>query len=327
MAKTAFISSSSGRVPPPPPPRIAPPRSQTVNPTPLTDREEKYFKAFCLGKNVKSAKSPRQASQFIEHFFKALFAVERRKWQYILQNYLMMDVLTRYQVREAFLESENWQDYLLPCLSRANKVQGKASTDTMDSLNARDERQLFAFTVNIFVVLFFHNLVNNEKKGSMSALLEDTIQRIAGKCGWSLESRMIVSVILISFLKKIGNTITPFRNSLLDPCWANLHDALGIYYEFFFYRPFRVISGGSPHRNRANRRSVFTPLSSKSKISVLGDRKSTPGINIDATGVTDVIIIEQVVDLLSRHLKVHQIDRRLSSEKHKLKQEKRLIEQ
>eukprot|EP00466_Bigelowiella_natans_P016173 jgi/Bigna1/88384/estExt_fgenesh1_pg.C_310107 len=236
---------------------------------------------------------------------KAMYTHERSKWQYILENFLMMDLLVKRDVKRAFLASKKWQSWFIPCLLRPGNTESRMSQD--------EERNLFAITINMFEVLFYHVLIDNTEKGGMCQLLNDTLEALAHKCGWGVEVRMVASVLLISFLKKtkivemivvqIGNSIKPFRRDLIEPCWTNLNEAFTVYDDFFFYRPCRVIS----------------------KAEKLATR-SFPGVHVNADGCADVPIVEQVVQLLNRDLKVHSMGNRVSGERKHAKHEKRIID-
>mmetsp|Transcript_3162 Transcript_3162/g.4993 ORF Transcript_3162/g.4993 Transcript_3162/m.4993 type:complete len:477 (+) Transcript_3162:78-1508(+) len=274
---------------------LPPPKKKGIFDSPLTDKEEAYFSKFKLYSMIKESKSQKQIDDVIQHFFSAMYTHERSKWQYILENFLMMDLLVKRDVKRAFLASKKWQSWFIPCLLRPGNTESRMSQD--------EERNLFAITINMFEVLFYHVLIDNTEKGGMCQLLNDTLEALAHKCGWGVEVRMVASVLLISFLKKIGNSIKPFRRDLIEPCWTNLNEAFTVYDDFFFYRPCRVIS----------------------KAEKLATR-SFPGVHVNADGCADVPIVEQVVQLLNRDLKVHSMGNRVSGERKHAKHEKRIID-
>ncbi|GAB5373046.1 hypothetical protein AAMO2058_001716500 [Amorphochlora amoebiformis] len=329
------------RVPPPPPPRIKVPRiSHSVNivkECPLSEQEKAYFSNFNIRKAASSCKTQRQLQQHFEHFFKAMYTADRNKWQYILEQYIMLELLTKSEVRKAFVSVEKWQEYLLPCLTRRHRwehtgaeVKGsQLSKKRRGTLHMMDEKSLFAMTINMFVVLFYHVLITNEKRGGMRFLIDQTLDILSTECGWGLEVRMVASVLLISFLKKIGNGTKPFKHSLMEPAWNNLHEIMGVYYDFVFYRPCRLGSGSPASKARENLINSKRRISATRRISLeMGVPKirSMAGIHLDASGCPDVIIIQQIVELLNRHLKVHQINLRISSDKKTSKAEKRNLE-
>mmetsp|Transcript_6791 Transcript_6791/g.12603 ORF Transcript_6791/g.12603 Transcript_6791/m.12603 type:complete len:604 (-) Transcript_6791:158-1969(-) len=315
----------SKSVPPPPPPRVMPPsspRRSTLkkSDSPLSAPEEAYFSKFNLRKIVAGSSTRKQIDQQVEHFFKAMYSSERSKWQYILEHYIMLDLITRKDIQKAFLDSSSWQLWLIPCLARTTSSSVSHANIHADkqqeSMHIRDEQALFAITINMFEVLFFYQLVNNESKGAMQDLLVSSLEMLKQECGWGIEVRMVASVLLISFLKKVGNSARCFKRSLQEPCWTNLQEALDVFCDFFFYWPCVGATGGQKTNSPRSRSSSGR------------GRGRPPAIHLDASGCGDVAIVQQVVVLLNKDIKIHLMKNRggFGPDKNVQKQEKKLTE-
>ena len=199
-----------------------------------------------------------------------------RCWHYVLHNYVMMPLLTIYDVREAILNCGNWQRLFFPSLLGQNSET--------DSLPESAERALFVLSVNIYEILFYHRFSTTEVKGEMLKVLSGTVNEVVARAGWTPASRTVVSVMLMAFLRKVeGGSKLFATSSMLESCWQNLLETLAVVEDYLLYRP--CVAGIERVTSDKERRRTF------------------PGLHVDMSGCMDTPIVEQVVKLLTQLLK------------------------